>query len=107
LNVGRIDETLPAFRAAAELAAAAGERRSVIRVLEGVDYAAGPRNVSLTRREGEVVQLLVRGLSTKQIADQLSISPATVRTHLDHVMAKFDLHSRVQLVAWATRGAGG
>jgi predicted ATPase/DNA-binding CsgD family transcriptional regulator len=107
LNVGRIDETLPSFRAAAELAAAAGERLSVIRVLEGVDYDARPRNVSLTRREAEVVHLLVRGLSTKQIADQLSISPATVRTHLDHVMAKFDLHSRVQLVAWARRDAGG
>jgi predicted ATPase/DNA-binding CsgD family transcriptional regulator len=60
-------------------------------------------NARLTSREREVIQLLAQGLSTRQIAAQLVISPGTVRSHLDHVMAKFDLHSRVQVVAWATQ----
>ena len=60
-------------------------------------------NARLTSRERQVIQLLAQGLSTKQIGAQLVISPGTVRSHLDHVMAKFDLHSRVQVVAWATQ----
>jgi non-specific serine/threonine protein kinase len=51
-----------------------------------------------------VIELLAEGLSTRQIAAQLVISPDTVRTHLEHIMAKFGLHSRVQVVAWATQG---
>ena len=71
----------------------------------GLLTAEPPRwaNTRLTSREREVIQLLSRGLSTRQIAAQLAISPGTVRSHLDHVMAKFDLHSRVQVVAWATQ----
>jgi predicted ATPase/DNA-binding CsgD family transcriptional regulator len=68
--------------------------------------AARQSGTSLTRREREVVELLARGLSTRQIARQLVISPDTVRTHLDHIMAKFDVHSRIQLVAWVTSGDG-
>ena len=64
---------------------------------------AGWANSRLTGREREVIQLLARGLSTRQIAAHLVISPGTVRSHLDHIMAKFDLHSRVQIVAWATQ----
>ena len=60
-------------------------------------------NARLTSRERQVIQLLAQGLSTRQIGTQLAISPGTVRSHLDHVMAKFDLHSRVQVVAWATQ----
>jgi predicted ATPase/DNA-binding CsgD family transcriptional regulator len=71
----------------------------------GLLTAEPPRwaNTRLTSREREVIQLLSRGLSTRHIAAQLAISPDTVRSHLDHVMAKFDLHSRVQVVAWATQ----
>jgi predicted ATPase/DNA-binding CsgD family transcriptional regulator len=55
----------------------------------------------LTRREWEVVRLLAAGLSTRQMAETMVISSATVRTHLENVMAKLELHSRAQVIAWA------
>ena len=62
-----------------------------------------PSPTELTAREREVVRLLARGLSTAEVAAELVISPETVRTHLDHIMVKIGVHSRAQLVAWATR----
>jgi DNA-binding NarL/FixJ family response regulator len=61
----------------------------------------------LTRREREVVALLARALSNDQIAAELTISPATARTHVDHVLAKLGLHSRAQVAVWATQRALG
>jgi DNA-binding CsgD family transcriptional regulator len=60
----------------------------------------------LTRRETEVAELVARGASTNEIAAELVISVATVRVHVDHIMAKLDLHSRIQIAQWVTeRGA--
>jgi predicted ATPase/DNA-binding CsgD family transcriptional regulator len=56
---------------------------------------------SLTRREREVLQLFAGGSSTREIAERLVISPATVRTHLDRTIARLGLHSRVELATWA------
>jgi DNA-binding CsgD family transcriptional regulator len=55
----------------------------------------------LTRREREIVQLLARGLAASEIAHALVISHGTVRSHIEHAMTKLNLHSRVQLAAWA------
>ena len=57
----------------------------------------------LTRREREVVQLLARALTNQQIATELTISPATARTHVDHVLAKLGLHTRGQVALWASQ----
>ncbi len=56
----------------------------------------------LTARQREVVALVARGLTNDQIAQQLVISPATARAHLEHVLDRLDLHSRAQVAAWAT-----
>lgn len=62
----------------------------------------------LTRREVEVVRLVAEGLSNRQIARRLVVSEATVKTHLNHVLAKLDVDGRPGLVAWAWRsGLGG
>jgi predicted ATPase/class 3 adenylate cyclase/DNA-binding CsgD family transcriptional regulator len=58
---------------------------------------------SLTPTEREVVTLASEGLSTKEIATRLFVSPRTVQTHLTHVYAKLGLTSRVQLVQEAAR----
>jgi len=47
------------------------------------------RNKGLTRRETEVVSLTIRGVSNPEICEQLSISRATLRTHLNNVYRKF------------------
>lgn len=55
----------------------------------------------LTAREHEVLTLLARGLSNSQIADQLIISDATVKTHVARVLMKLNLADRVHAVIFA------
>lgn len=55
----------------------------------------------LTEREREILSLVGRGMSNDRIADDLFISPATVRTHVGRVMTKLDAHDRAQLVVAA------
>jgi HD-GYP domain-containing protein (c-di-GMP phosphodiesterase class II) len=56
----------------------------------------------LTSREIEVLRLLARGLSSKQIAAQLVITPKTARNHIEHIYAKIDTSSRVGASLFAT-----
>jgi DNA-binding NarL/FixJ family response regulator len=65
--------------------------------------AAEPLPEGLTPRELDVVRLVADGLSNKQVARQLFVSEATVKTHLNHVLAKLDVEGRPGLVAWAWR----
>lgn len=53
----------------------------------------------LTAREREVVTLIALGRETNDIAQELHISPETVRTHVRNAMGKLDVHTRAQLVA--------
>lgn len=55
----------------------------------------------LTDRETEILQLVAQGLTNGEIADDLVISRATVRTHLEHVFAKLGVHTRTGAVARA------
>src|ERR1700730_6401853 len=57
--------------------------------------------VDFTDREREVLVLMARGLDNGQIAAQLFVSEATVRTHVGHVLSKLDARSRVQAVVVA------
>ena len=55
----------------------------------------------LTAREREVVQLVALGLSDAEIAEELVVSPATIKTHVAHAMFKVRAHHRARLVAFA------
>ena len=57
----------------------------------------------LTPRELQVLDLLTSGQNGQQIARALIISPETVRTHIQHIMSKLDLHSRAEVVAFGGR----
>jgi DNA-binding NarL/FixJ family response regulator len=57
----------------------------------------------LTDREREITVLVAAGLSNDQIAARLVLSPATVKTHVNHAMAKADARDRAQLVVFAHR----
>lgn len=56
---------------------------------------------NLTEREKEVLHLLAKGLSNKDIGEQLHISESTVKNHLRNILAKLHLQNRVQLIAYA------
>jgi DNA-binding NarL/FixJ family response regulator len=58
---------------------------------------------SLSEREREVFQLVAEGHSNKEVADLLSISPATVETHRAHILQKLDVHNTAELVLYAVR----
>lgn len=55
----------------------------------------------LTDRETEILRMVAHGLTNQEIADELVISPATVKTHLARIMGKLDCHDRAQLVVAA------
>jgi DNA-binding NarL/FixJ family response regulator len=55
----------------------------------------------LTPREAEVLTLIARGLSNQEIAAELFVSEATVKTHINHVFSKIDARDRAQAVHYA------
>ena len=60
------------------------------------------RSDCLTAREHTIIRLVATGLTNRQIAAHLIISPGTVRTHLDHIYRKLDVHTRSAAVAATT-----
>jgi DNA-binding NarL/FixJ family response regulator len=69
-------------------------RRSVV--------VAGKGRISLTAREWEVVELLLRAATTAEIAKELGVAPVTVRRHLGSVERKFGVTTRAEVVALLT-----
>jgi PAS domain S-box-containing protein len=57
----------------------------------------------LTGREREVLTLLARGLNTQEITETLSISPNTVRNHVQNILRKLQVHSRLEAVTYALK----
>jgi two-component system, NarL family, nitrate/nitrite response regulator NarL len=67
------------------------------------DKAASVLSVALTDREREVLALLVEGASSAEMAERLFLSPHTVRTHVQNLMTKLQVHSRVEAASYAVR----
>jgi len=60
---------------------------------------------AMTNREQEVLRLLAQGASTEAIATKLGISPATARNHINKILAKLGVHSRLEAVTLALRNS--
>ncbi len=62
---------------------------------------SGPPAPQLTERETEVLRLVAKGLSYKQIAERLVLSHRTVQNHVQNTLNKLQMHNRVELVRYA------
>jgi DNA-binding NarL/FixJ family response regulator len=119
------ERALPLVRAGADAvidrrSSMADLRNAVLRVIQGHraldarsaetlmfelrEQARPGESGTLTRREREVVGLLIEGLDNRAIAGALFISQATVKFHLHNIKSKFGVHSRAALVAAVLRG---
>jgi PAS domain S-box-containing protein len=67
------------------------------------EAADGNGNGALTRREIEILRIISTGLNTKDAAERLHVSPATVRNHVQNILGKLGAHNRLEAVAYATR----
>jgi two-component system nitrate/nitrite response regulator NarL len=83
------------------------------RLIDLGDRASDTPLSRLSRREREVLALLGRGWSNSKIGDELFISPHTVRTHVQNILQKLEMHSKLEAATFAmqhdlpTRRSGG
>ncbi|MFI5219392.1 MAG: response regulator [Bacteroidia bacterium] len=75
--------------------------RQVLKLFGQQNKKPGNASFNLTERELEILSFLVKGLSYKMIAEQCSISYATVNTHIKHIYEKLQVHSVVEAVTKA------
>lgn len=100
LHLGAL-EVLPkpvSIHALAEVVREAVEQAAQLRREQARTRAAASRLATLTEREGEVLQLMLAGITSREIADRLGISARTVEAHRTRVMRKMEAESPVGLV---------
>ena len=66
-----------------------------------IQSGATPERVHLTAREREIMQCLARGESNKEIARRLDVAESTVKIHVQNILKKLNLSSRVQIAVYA------
>lgn len=101
LKDAEADELAAAIRAAhdGEVHLDPAVARKLTQLLVAPEHTA----TALTAREREVLVLVARGKSNREIADELVISERTARTHVSNVLVKLGLASRTQAALWAIR----
>ena len=87
-------------------------RRGELELRQALHKASAPERVGepsgraasrLTRREAEVLQMMACGLDNKTIGETLGVSATTVRNHIEHLLAKLGVHSKLEAVVYAAR----
>lgn len=65
---------------------------------DGLKPGGKMRDERISTREQEIVELICQGFTNKQIAETLFISETTVKTHVSNILAKLNLHDRMQII---------
>jgi PAS domain S-box-containing protein len=60
-----------------------------------------PQGSELTKREWQVLRLMAQGLATNEMADSMAITQSTVRNHVQNILDKLSVHSRLEAIAYA------
>ena len=97
-EVARLAERSRTEDSATGVARALGEIDELVR--EAEPATARPL---LSRREEQVAALVATGLTNRQIAERLVLSPRTVESHVERIMNRLGIGSRAEIAAWATR----
>jgi DNA-binding CsgD family transcriptional regulator len=96
------EQTFEAARAAGAVLSLAEAVEAGLAFLADVQLMPRPSQAfGLTPREAEVLALVIEGLSDREIAAMLFISPKTVGDHVSNILAKFDVRTRAAAVAYA------
>ena len=98
----RLDDVIAGVRAAAQ-GESVVSAKLLTRLLPRLNRQSTGGNAELTEREREILDLLARGLSNADIAQQLTISVHTVRNHVANLSAKLGAHSKLEVLAIAVR----
>lgn len=75
----------------------------LLRNVQVVNDVIEPLDVELTARESDVLLQISKGLEYKAIADNLFISPSTVRKHIENIYKKLQVHSKLEAIELAKR----
>jgi DNA-binding NarL/FixJ family response regulator len=100
--IGEFARTAPAPGASGVPGIPSGIPDPAVKTAAGVGRCTADRLARvLTDREREVLTMVARGLSNAEVAEELTISPATAKTHVAHLLTKLDARDRIQLVIMA------
>jgi DNA-binding NarL/FixJ family response regulator len=98
---GQLAEAVRTVHKGDALLAPAITKRLIEDFCRGPAPGANGSDLGLSERELEVCRLVARGLSNREIAAQLYVSEATVKTHVGHVLSRLGLRDRVQVTVFA------
>ena len=73
----------------------------------GMNYQQDQLRAALSPRETDVLKLLAQGLSNKDIAVTMRLSPSTVKRHVENILSKLRLKNRVEAAVYAVSNASG
>jgi DNA-binding NarL/FixJ family response regulator len=98
----RLDDVIDGVRSAAQ-GESVVSAKLLTRLLPRLNRQGGGGGAELTEREREILDLLAKGLSNADIAQELTISVHTVRNHVANLSAKLGAHSKLEVLAIAVR----
>ena len=98
----RLEDVIDGVRGAAQ-GESVVSAKLLTRLLPRLNRQGGGGATDLTEREREILDLLAKGLSNADIAEQLTISVHTVRNHVANLSAKLGAHSKLEVLAIAVR----